>query len=250
MRWNWKRIGRKIRQNLDIAELPGKPGSPAAVVIEQHDGPADGLLREWPGRTPASRSTLPMRCSGTRSPCWPWFLAVVLAFGKNEDFSNKLLLIGVVCALPWCSARSPTSPLEAGRERRYGELIAPRALSGAVRATARQGSAGELRRRACDARCERKLYYLRQCAARRPEMERVERLWVVTDSAVPRTDLFPAIEGTYVAADRRVVPSFPNVAEHIYLVDPLGNLMLRFPPDPILHASSGTGAAAEILEIG
>jgi len=29
------------------------------------------------------------------------------------------------------------------------------------------------------------------------------------------------------------VPQFPgNVVEHIYLVDPLGNLMLRFPPDP------------------
>jgi hypothetical protein len=64
-------------------------------------------------------------------------------------------------------------------------------------------------------------------------MERVERLWVVTDSAVPRKDLFPGIEGTYVAADQRVVPQFPgNVVEHIYLVDPLGNLMLRFPPDP------------------
>ncbi len=122
-----------------------------------------------------------------------------------------------------------------GKPASYGELIAPRALSGPP--------FGQLRGKwllvsfdsaACDARCEKKLYYLRQVRrAQGTEMERVERLWVVTDSAVPRKDLFPAIEGTYVAADRRIVPQFPgNVVEHIYLVDPLGNLMLRFPPDP------------------
>ena len=122
-----------------------------------------------------------------------------------------------------------------GKPASYGELIAPQPLSGPP--------FGQLRGKwllvsfdsaACDARCERKLYYLRQVRrAQGREMERVERLWVVTDSAVPRKDLFPAIEGTYVAADHRVVAQFPgNVADHIYLVDPLGNLMLRFPPDP------------------
>ena len=122
-----------------------------------------------------------------------------------------------------------------GKPASYGELIAPQPLSGPP--------FGQLRGKwllvsfdsaACDARCEQKLYYLRQVRrAQGAEMERVERLWVVTDSAVPRKDLFAAIEGTYVAADRRIVPQFPgNVVEHIYLVDPLGNLMLRFPPDP------------------
>jgi len=149
---------------------------------------------------------------------------------------NKLILIGVVCAAPLVLGTLAYfhrwTPGESGS---YGELIAPRALSGPPFDQLRgKWLLVSFDSAACDARCERKLYYLRQVRrAQGGEMERVERLWVVTDSAVPRRDLFPAIEGTYVAADLRVVPQFPgNVAEHIYLVDPLGNLMLRFPPDP------------------
>ena len=41
-------------------------------------------------------------------------------------------------------------------------------------------------------------------------------------------ELLAAIEGTHVA--RVEDPRFAR--EHVYLVDPLGNLMLRFPRDP------------------
>jgi hypothetical protein len=122
-----------------------------------------------------------------------------------------------------------------GKSSNYGELIAPRTLSGPPFDQLRgKWLLVSFDSAACDARCEKKLYYLRQVRrAQGADMERVERLWVVTDSAFPRKDLFPAIEGTYVAADHRVVLQFPGaVVEHIYLVDPLGNLMLRFPPDP------------------
>src|SRR6266705_2761627 len=44
-----KNTGGKIRQNLDIAGFASETGlALQLVVIEQHGGPADGLLREWP----------------------------------------------------------------------------------------------------------------------------------------------------------------------------------------------------------
>jgi len=174
-----------------------------------------------------------MRCSGTSLAVLPWF-SWCLHSEKMKIFQNKLL-----------SSRRLRRSLVLGTlayfhrwrpgEAQLRELIAPRALSGPAVPKQLRGKwlLVSFDAAACDARCERKLYYLRQVRARRPEMERVGALVVVTDSAVPRTDL-PGDRRTYVAADRRVVPQFPgNVAEHIYLVDPLGNLMLRFPPIPI-----------------
>jgi hypothetical protein len=62
-------------------------------------------------------------------------------------------------------------------------------------------------------------------------MDRVERLWVLTDSGKPRPELLAAIEGTRLAA--LPAKDFPgDPASHIYLVDPLGNLMMRFPHEP------------------
>jgi hypothetical protein len=68
-------------------------------------------------------------------------------------------------------------------------------------------------------------------------MERVERAWLVSDAAAPRGDAIDAVPGTWVvrAAGTGLIEAFPAPrapADHIYLVDPLGNLMLRFPRDP------------------
>lgn len=91
---------------------------------------------------------------------------------------------------------------------------------------------------ACSERCERKLYFMRQVRkAMGREVGRVERLWIVTDEAKPRPEVLQAIEGTVVAP----LASLPDAAlfsaererfDHVYVVDPLGNLMMRFPRDP------------------
>lgn len=85
---------------------------------------------------------------------------------------------------------------------------------------------------ACDSGCERKLYFMRQVRrAQGREMPRVARLWLVTDKVAPRAEVLAAIEGTVVipAPARVDFPAERSVADHIYLVDPLGNLMMRFP---------------------
>jgi hypothetical protein len=87
----------------------------------------------------------------------------------------------------------------------------------------------------CDAACVQQLYLMRQTRiAQGKEQSRIERLWVLTDSGDPDASLLQAHPGLQVwrPADAAFIAQFPaaqNRAEHIYLVDPLGNLMLRFP---------------------
>ena len=146
----------------------------------------------------------------------------------------KLALVFLACAAPlvlgWAAWYFHWGTGTAGN---YGELIAPRALSGPP--------FQELRGKwvlvtfdaaACDAYCDKKLYFIRQVrTAQGKDQSRLERLWVITDAGAPRPELLAAIEGTRTA--RLKVDDFPgNPVDHIYLVDPLGNLMLRFPRDP------------------
>jgi hypothetical protein len=119
-----------------------------------------------------------------------------------------------------------------GAPANYGELIPPRVID----------PLSELRGKwvlvtfdaaACDAYCERKLYIARQVRrAQGKDMERIERLWVITDAGKPRADVLVASEGTRISREKDLNRFEDNAADYIYLVDPLGNLMMRFPRDP------------------
>lgn len=128
--------------------------------------------------------------------------------------------------------------LAPGRAGNYGTLLAPRpaalpplaALKGKWVLVQFDGGA-------CDAACERKHYFMRQVRrAQGREMARVERLWLVTDAVQPASALLAAIEGTTIVFQAGgLAATFPaegSVRDHIYLVDPLGNLMMRFPREP------------------
>lgn len=146
----------------------------------------------------------------------------------------KLLFIFLACAAPfvlaWAAWYFGWAPGAAGN---YGELIAPRVVSGAPLPALRgKWVLVSFDEAACDAYCEKKLYYMRQVRrAQGKDQGRVERLWVITDTGKPRPELLAAIAGTHLA--RSAPGDFPGErAHHIYLVDPLGNLMMRFPRDP------------------
>ena len=146
----------------------------------------------------------------------------------------KLLALFLACAAPFVLGWAAWFfGWGTGNPGNYGELIAPRTLSGPP--------FEELRGKwvlvafdaaACDAYCERKLYFMRQVrTAQGKDQARVERLWSVTDAGTPRPELLQAIEGARLS--RAGPDGFPgNPVDHIYLVDPLGNLMMRFPRDP------------------
>jgi cytochrome oxidase Cu insertion factor (SCO1/SenC/PrrC family) len=145
----------------------------------------------------------------------------------------KLAALVAVCAAPfvlgWLAYEYRWI---SGPSANYGELMAPRPLAGPLAPLRGKWVLVSFDPAACDARCEKKLYIVRQVRrAQGKDAERMERLWALTDAAKPRAELLAAIEGSHVArADAEFLKAFPD-AEHIYLVDPLGNLMMRFPAD-------------------
>jgi hypothetical protein len=70
------------------------------------------------------------------------------------------------------------------------------------------------------------------------DMDRIERVWLITDDKPLETMVIREYDGTRML---RVKPdalrTWPpaeqgtTAADHIYLIDPLGNLMMRFPKD-------------------
>ncbi|MFZ6749153.1 SCO family protein [Undibacterium sp. Ren11W] len=91
----------------------------------------------------------------------------------------------------------------------------------------------------CAKSCEKKLYDMRQLRLMQgKEMERVERVWLITDEQAVDTVLIRAFDGTRmirvdVAALKKWLPGEENtqISDHLFMIDPLGNLMLRFPKD-------------------
>ena len=145
---------------------------------------------------------------------------------------TKVALVFAVCAAPfalgWLAYDMRWIP---GHSGNYGELVPPRVVGGPLAPLKGKWVLVTLDAAACNAACERKLYVVRQVRrAQGKDMERIERLWIVTDARKPRSELLAAIEGTHLAADAGAVKAFPDSAG-IFLVDPAGNLMMRFPAD-------------------
>jgi hypothetical protein len=89
----------------------------------------------------------------------------------------------------------------------------------------------------CDERCQRKLYYMRQVRMTQGEnMDRIQRLWLIAGAGTPDAKLLAEHPGLLVARaqDPAWLSAFPvkdSAYEHIYLIDPLGNLVLRYGDD-------------------
>ena len=147
-----------------------------------------------------------------------------------------LLLIALACAAPVILATLVWYfDLASGSSGNYGELLPPRQVSGAPLEKLRgKWILVSFDAPACDAYCEKKLSFMRQTRrAQGKEQLRVERLWLLTDAGQPRAGLQDLVEGAHVAPAAGLGGAFPGtVTDHIYLVDPLGNLMLRFPREP------------------
>jgi hypothetical protein len=130
----------------------------------------------------------------------------------------------------------------------YGELIAaPAPAVDGVRDDGGAFALSDLRGKwvllqaagdACDAPCERRLYATRQARTMQGrDQDRVARVILVTSADA----LAPALRAAHPNADIvRVAPAvpgtFPAGAAGIYLIDPLGNLVLAWPPDPDIKA--------------
>lgn len=87
----------------------------------------------------------------------------------------------------------------------------------------------------CDEDCRSKLYYMRQVRTmQNKEMHRIERLWLIDDNVEVDQYLRDEYKGTLFvnAKDSELLDQIPDretQRKHLYLVDPMGNLMMRFP---------------------
>ena len=86
----------------------------------------------------------------------------------------------------------------------------------------------------CNEDCERMLYATRQARTMQGrEQDRVVRAMVLTGDQPPGNELIAQHAGLIVArGDARALAALPSPGEAIYLIDPLGNLVLSYPADP------------------
>lgn len=162
----------------------------------------------------------------------------------------KLLLVIAVCAAPVLASYFTYFVIKPGAATNYGTLLDPRqfpipsldALDLQGKSTSLETYKGkwlmlQVDSAACDAQCQKKLLDMRQLrTAQGKEMDRIERIWLMTDDQLIDTRLLTGIEGTRIlkvdAARLQAwlpVESGSSLRDHIYLIDPLGNLMMRYP---------------------
>ncbi len=90
---------------------------------------------------------------------------------------------------------------------------------------------------ACDDYCRKKLWKMRQVRLTQGKyLERIERAWLLSDTQSVAATVLKEYEGTWVsnAQGSAVLEALPFSAaqrDHIFLVDPLGNVVLRYPRD-------------------
>jgi cytochrome oxidase Cu insertion factor (SCO1/SenC/PrrC family) len=158
-------------------------------------------------------------------------------------------LILAVCAAPLIASYSLYYWGRPSGQVNYGDLIRPRSVEHIV-LTDLDGRAlplSELKGRwvlltvnatTCAQRCQQKLVYMRQVRlAQGKEAERIERLWLLAGAGAPDPKLLEEHSGLLVARDATgalaaSLPADGAPSEHIYVIDPLGNVMMRFPSDP------------------
>jgi len=159
----------------------------------------------------------------------------------------KMLAVLLVCAAPVIASYFTYYVIRPDARRNYGELIGPQRPLPAVAAVAPDGSRTELPALkgqwlllsvaggACDATCQQHLYFQRQLReSLGREKDRLDRVWLVNDEAAIPAALNTALQGATVlrvaGLEQWLQPAAGRqLADHLYVVDPMGNWMMRFP---------------------
>jgi cytochrome oxidase Cu insertion factor (SCO1/SenC/PrrC family) len=163
---------------------------------------------------------------------------------------RTLLLVAAVCLAPFVGSFALYFFWQPSGRINYGELIEGVNVPVGVLAPANAQGAkpfdfAQVRGRwvfvtvdsgACDDYCQNKLWKMRQVRLTQGKfLERIERVWLVSDAQQIAPALLKEYEGTWLAGAtdslRKVFPYGAAQRDHIYLVDPLGNVVLRYPKD-------------------
>jgi cytochrome oxidase Cu insertion factor (SCO1/SenC/PrrC family) len=180
--------------------------------------------------------------------------APAAARGSWKSGRWVLLALGLLCAAPIIASYLTYYVIKPkGGTTNYGALIEPqRPIADTLIVKDEAGKPMPLAslrgrwlmisvdRSACDKACATKLYFMRQIrAAQGGERERVLTVWLRTDADTVPDVIERAYPDTlkFVADPAALSAWLPSEAgttdiDHIYLVDPNGNLMMRFPKNP------------------
>ena len=170
---------------------------------------------------------------------------------RQQRFSRwKMFGVLLVCAAPVLASYFTYYIVRPDGRRNFGELIEPQRPLPPLAATALdgqrspltalkgQGLLGSVAPSRCTGACPDNLYWqrqLRESLCR--EKDRLDWVWLVTDDAPLPEALRPALQQSTVlrvdgAALAQWLAPAPGHAleEHLYVVDPMGQWMMRFPP--------------------
>lgn len=166
----------------------------------------------------------------------------------------QMILILLVCAAPIIASYISYYFIQPQSKVNYGDLLLPiKTLPPAQLKTldGRPYDFGALKGKwvmltvdggACpEETCVKKLYKMRQVKATQgKDADRIELAWLIDDDAQLETKVIRAYDGTHMlrASGSPLLAALQPAAagalhDHIYLADPLGNLVLRFPRDAV-----------------
>ena len=163
----------------------------------------------------------------------------------------KLLAIMLVCSLPVIASYYAYFVVRPQGKAGFGELIAPARPVDGLMATTLQGQPQPLatlkgqwllvsvQGGACDAACQKRLFLVRQLrASLGQDKSRVDWVWLIPDAAPVDVAMEKPLGDAVVL---RVAPPVldtwfalapgKTVNDYIFVVDPLGNTMMRLPAE-------------------
>ena len=161
----------------------------------------------------------------------------------------KMLAVLLACAAPVIASYFTYYVIRPEGRRNFGELVQPQRPLPDMATVALDGTTGNLRSlkgqwllvsvasAACDAACQHHLYLQRQLReSLGKEKDRLDWVWLVSDDATITPTLLPGLgKATVLRVPEASVGQWlapaagQQLADHLYVVDPLGNWMMRFP---------------------
>ena len=172
---------------------------------------------------------------------------------EQRKSRRTLLLVAAVCIAPFIGSWALYLFWQPSGRINYGDLVENVVLPTGFMASANGGKPfdfAQLRGRwvfvtvdsgACNDACQKKLWKMRQVRMTQGKyLERIERAFLTNDAQPVAAIVVKEYEGTWFAqaqggAQLKTLPvgtqQGTQLSDHIYLVDPLGNVVLRFPKD-------------------
>jgi hypothetical protein len=175
---------------------------------------------------------------------------------RTASGRRKMLLVLAICAAPVVASYLAYFVIRPQARTNYSELIEPlRLIPSDLPLTDLQGAhvpAASLTGQwllvvvsaaACNTQCEAQLWLqrqLRETLGR--DKDRLDKVWLLSDDAAPRSETLRAVStNTNITVLRVPRPALARwlqpgpgraLEDHLYIVDPLGNWMMRVPVQP------------------